>query len=616
VTFTIGSQAYPYTLAALDGFKPGMACDYMFKFTGKEVVLPANIIHDWGYEPSNYLLTATQTEFNLTAFGSTVSGEALRVDFLTTAPGQPTCTTSLQSDTETSVKPDWITPALSSGTAFNGWTSYALTFSATDNFNTSRTGYILVRVSGLTFAVTVNQESEVLFLDRVDPTGEDIALPFAAGSGSFAVATNSSQVPAIKYSTDGVLANATDNAPNWFTKGGASSSAYINGNKTGTQHTTAYSYTENTDTQNTRVLYIHVLVGGDTNTAKRFKVMQAQRPETLVADGMANCYMVKPDKLFDIPVVRAYKYENGVFTDELRIGGTYTGGFYTKVIWEDVTDVVRASGVVSDGRDSKIILHSAAGKTGNALIGLYRLSDSELVWSWHVWVTDYTGVETATNNGYTFMDRNLGATEAKLSLAGRGLLYQWGRKDPMPGGESGMAGFPSLGIFKGMSPDTNDETNVTLKNLTMAEAIVESIRNPTTFYSEVDNTSFDWLPEQNDALWNAAGNVKSIYDPCPVGWRVPIGGNDGASPWYGLQPQAFTVGEFGGVDWGAMGIYPAAGCRHSYNGLFLYGGMYGAFWNASVRGYGGCYMIFEKGLIHFELSTHRPFGFSVRCVRE
>jgi hypothetical protein len=38
VTFTIGSQAYSYILSVLDGFRQGAAYDYMFKFTGKDIV--------------------------------------------------------------------------------------------------------------------------------------------------------------------------------------------------------------------------------------------------------------------------------------------------------------------------------------------------------------------------------------------------------------------------------------------------------------------------------------------------------------------------------------------------------------------------------------------------
>jgi hypothetical protein len=509
---------------APDGkFNVGKSYILTLEFLPTEIALQANTIHDWGYESSNYLLTTTQTEFNLTVHGDAVSGEALRANFLTTAPGQPTCTTSLQSDTETSVKPDWITSVLSAGTAFNGWTSYSLTFSATENFNTLRTGYILVRVSGLTFAVTVNQVSEILFLDRVDPTGEDIALPFAAGSGSFAVATNSSQVPVIKYSTDGVLANATDDAPNWFIKGDVSSSVYVDSGKTGTQHTTVYSYTKNMDTQNARVLYIHVLVRDDANTAKRFKVTQAQHPVTLVADGMANCYMMKPDESFDIPVARAYVYENGAFTDRLRVGGTYTGSFYADVIWEDADDLVRAGGVTSDGRDAKINLHSYPGKTGNALIGLYKSSDSELVWSWHVWVTDYTRDNTWTNNGYTLMDRNLGATDNGINSlaqfrASHGLLYQWGRKDPMPNGLEGAAGYSVFDKFYGI-PYRKDNSQFSLENQSLDEAIISSIKHPTTYYDTYNNR--DWLPVGTGLLWTDENGIKTIYDPCPTGWRVP-----------------------------------------------------------------------------------------------
>jgi hypothetical protein len=531
VTFTIGGQAYSYILSVLDGFKQGTAYDYTFKFTGKDVISMGCTIHNWGYDSSNYLLTTTQTEFNLTAHGDVISDEALRVDFLTTTPGQPTCTTSLQSDTETSVKPDWIKPVLSAGAAFNGWTSYTLTFSATDNLYTFRTGYILVRMSNLIFAVTVSQAGEALFLDRVDSTGEDIILPFTDGSGSFAVATNSWQAPVIKYSTDGVLANATDNVPgsaNWFIKGGTSSSAYTGGGKIGTQYTTTYSYTENMGT-NERIIYIHVIDRDDAmNAALRFKVTQkalSPHPATSVADGMANCYMIQPDESFAFPVARAYRYENGAFTDELRIGGTHTGGFDVAILWTDVNDLVRISKIAYVGKNAKVYIRAAAGKTGNALIGLYKSGGSDILWSWHIWVTDYAADNTWTNNGYTFMDRNLGATDNGINSvaqvrASHGLLYQWGRKDPMPNGLDGAAGYSAINKFYGIPfQGAKDNSKFSLENQSLDEAIISSVKHPTTYYDTYKD--MDWLPVETSLLWTDEKGNKTIYDPCPAGWRAP-----------------------------------------------------------------------------------------------
>jgi hypothetical protein len=159
-----------------------------------------------------------------------------------------------------------------------------------------------------------------------------------------------------------------------------------------------------------------------------------------------------------------------------------------------------------------------------------------IYWSWHIWVVNYdpnTG-GTWTNNGFTFMDRNLGATEAALSLASWGLLYQWGRKDPFPGGKEGTAGYAALSRFKGMS-DAGSKDRVDLNEITVYGGILESIRNPTTFYTS--RSSYDWLPQPDDKLWNTTNDAKTVYDPCPAGWRVPLARADdeNASPWHGIR---------------------------------------------------------------------------------
>jgi hypothetical protein len=108
------------------------------------------------------------------------------------------------------------------------------------------------------------------------------------------------------------------------------------------------------------------------------------------------------------------------------------------------------------------------------------------------------------------MDRNLGALEATLSPASRGLHYQWGRKDPF---------------------SVQDE----LIQFTAGPVSKEdAIKNPSTFYT-TSETPYDWLSSPDDNLWNASGK-KTIYDPCPAGFKIPRNGEEKDSPWAGLTP--------------------------------------------------------------------------------
>ena len=103
------------------------------------------------------------------------------------------------------------------------------------------------------------------------------------------------------------------------------------------------------------------------------------------------------------------------------------------------------------------------------------------------------------------MDRNLGAC-TKLSLdnvnASSGAYYQWGRKDPFfTNANSGAI--------------TAKSTQYTIA--TSPTAIGTAVGNPATFYANDNGTSSDWLTTANNALW---GTNKTIYDPCPAGYRV------------------------------------------------------------------------------------------------
>ena len=168
-----------------------------------------------------------------------------------------------------------------------------------------------------------------------------------------------------------------------------------------------------------------------------------------------------------------------------------------------------------------------------ALIGLFDERDNCL-WSWHIWAADYDPVATAQDytGGRTFMDRNLGALSAAGSdVTSRGLCYQWGRKDPFayPAAEGGSAQYP-LVYGEGFSYDCTDPMSG------YGEMTVEyAAAHPWTFMGGVltgddrDDDAPDWLSPQHPNLWGNASTAtaladtgeKSIYDPCPPGWRVP-----------------------------------------------------------------------------------------------
>jgi uncharacterized protein (TIGR02145 family) len=306
----------------------------------------------------------------------------------------------------------------------------------------------------------------------------------------------------------------------------------------------------------------------------------------------------------------------------------YTGEFTADVVWEDA-DVINGTPTVSGFGNAAKVTVTTNNSQGNAVVAIRKGSD--IVWSYHIWVTNYDGTTTWTNpnqtaHTFTFMDRNLGATEAANSLAGRGLFYQWGRKDPFPGGKSGTAGYAALSKVSGLG------SAGTVSSDNNAGAIVESIQKPTTFYR--DKTNGNWLPEspeRDNFLWSTDGTAsgqKRIYDPCPSGWRVPArtsitSTSDDYSPWKGVaDPTSWSSSsDTGGVtNWGTNAKYPAAGYRIGSSGSISTEGSGGVYWSASPfsssSNYASGLYFHSSGYINRSYSNNRAYGFSVRCAQE
>ena len=165
---------------------------------------------------------------------------------------------------------------------------------------------------------------------------------------------------------------------------------------------------------------------------------------------------------------------------------------------------------------------------GNAVIGAYD-EEGNLLWSWHIWVTDQPKVREYTVGQQTLaiMDRNLGATEPNPNvnaLASYGLYYQWGRKDPsMP---------PPTQDYRPLSTATapyydyygNELRSTEVANIAKP-TVFDAVKNPMYIILPTDIPEFyayDWLNRRINTLWGSEEhNQKTIYDPCPHGYRVP-----------------------------------------------------------------------------------------------
>lgn len=301
----------------------------------------------------------------------------------------------------------------------------------------------------------------------------------------------------------------------------------------------------------------------------------------------ANCFMVAPGGSF---CFNPYKYyQNGVVIENETLKSWCTTDKIrsVKVLWQtkengDVGDPVL--GVVNknapntadddhtnivdlkngdDFANARIYCRVAANTTGGSgVIAAYSGPNGTgvILWSWHIWVTDYnpdpTGnvsvltPATKRKQKYTYngsnqppmMDRNLGAI-AGFTLSdpprnvldmskANGMDYQWGRKDPFVGSYSAVP----ISVIKGLTSTTTPPkgmlnrfgpdgiTYQPLQSSASKTTLRNSCQNPNTFYI-LSGGAIDWCSETSviPTLWNnpnTDSGLKTVNDPCPAGWRV------------------------------------------------------------------------------------------------
>ena len=225
-------------------------------------------------------------------------------------------------------------------------------------------------------------------------------------------------------------------------------------------------------------------------------------PIDLSEHGTANSYIVDGAGLytFDASVIGNGEYgiiEGADFhTNDPNIAPSTV-----EILWQDRTDIVTSLGY---NKADKKVSFMASGREGNVLIAAKDESGT-ILWSWHIWATDKPADQNYLNSAgeFTVMDRNLGAIRADrgendLWRDARGTIYQWGRKDPMQVTRNSWGESP---IYS---------TNQSRVN------IAEAIQNPTVFAGMGFR---NWSLDDNPSLWSET--QKTIYDPCPVGYRMP-----------------------------------------------------------------------------------------------
>lgn len=300
-------------------------------------------------------------------------------------------------------------------------------------------------------------------------------------------------------------------------------------------------------------------------------------------------------------------------------------------------------------------------KQGNAVIAV-RDQNDQIMWSWHIWVTDWlpgTDLKTVTYNGtpYTMMPVNLGwcdgdrtdyegrSVKVKFTQTGTGTTkeitinqiatsvqelgnspyYQWGRKDPI---------VAALGMYR--SKAWYDATGASLGNVVPTSqdnmTIAIGIQNPRTFFGYYDK-EYDnlWAVDHTSTSQDLTTSTKTIYDPCPEGYKVALSnsfrpfttkGNGSTNKeseingtWNDTPPGMNFYCNEGTV------FFPAVGERGERTSNSYYYRIFGEYWTAERHSSGQYFCLSIRGAIeaynsplYISACTYMPttYAYSVR----
>ena len=343
-----------------------------------------------------------------------------------------------------------------------------------------------------------------------------------------------------------------------------------------------------------------------------------------------------------------------------------------KIVWSDEKDLVTSPTIAHVGGDGYLDFEVKQNdiKSGNAVVAVTK--GGVVVWSWHLWfapksaltpipVTNYQGktynfttetlgwkpkgevttynaprtvkvkVEQTIANGGTKQFTVINITQNNGGKKeGIATLYQFGRKDALPG------------------TDTFYPTNsYSFDNTTGGRSLGYAIQHPENMfiYAQTGTYYYDWCNATYYNLWSADNTttgfndnavVKTVYDPCPVGFKMPasnaftgftsngqyqsgaanINANGTADSWDKFSA-AYGHNFYTNGSKTATIFFPASGFRSYSDGSLSTVGVNGCYWSAvPYSTYYGCYLYFGWSGVSPQSHSYRSYGFAARPVSE
>ena len=394
-------------------------------------------------------------------------------------------------------------------------------------------------------------------------------------------------------------------------------------------------------------------------------------------------YFGSPAKNTDVILHHFVDHNSQKITDpwiEKTNNRAYNGINAAEVTWADENNLATLPGspIYRDASGNAFVKFEVKKenlKSGNAVISVKK--GNTILWSWHLWFapknaldkikvtnfqnkvyeftnetlgwkpTEWTGTsystprtvkvkveQTQSNNGVkqiaiVTITQNPGLTKKN----GTTTFYQWGRKDALPGTDATL---PQGSIIKG-------DNQIHMNN---------KIQKPNTFFI----TYFDKWGKimQNDGLivfnyfynlWSMNNNhrgdkdaandievVKTIYDPCPVGFNVPTNGAfsgfttngkcQGPMNVDGTNVKATYDLNSGHLFWTNSNktetiYFPATGYRSLRDSKIDAANVQGDYWSADPYDWtAACVLGFSSNEVYPLFFNTRTYGFAVRPVAE
>ena len=488
-----------------------------------------------------------------------------------------------------------------------------------------------------------------------------------------------------QYSVDNGV-SWTDTRPEWLTAFTASGA----GGTSAQPYDATVSVQTGTDTSPHTTALQNATAKGTADTPYNLSNQTDGGPTD---ENTANCYVVSAPGYYSFPLVygnalknrstneSAYKTGNtgsNILSNFINHTGAGISDPYiannngctpakAELVWQDVMDLVTdiKYNAGSNGGNISFKVDRFSIQQGNAVIAIKDASNNVL-WSWHIWVTDENidnviEVTNYQNVKYNIMPVNLGwcdddvttyaersckvrftagdaskevtirQVSASITIRGNHPYYQWGRKDPLRP-SNGLANTNKTWYDKN---GTSSQSNPATENFSAGvTCIMNYILKPDVMQNQVSgDNAYANLWSVDNTVYTANDNpvVKTVYDPSPVGFKLPPGNVFTGFTTTGGSTS--TSSEINGT-WSSSSLkgwnfytdssksktifFPASGYRYRSNGMVSNVSSDGFYWSAVPSSpTKGHYLYFSSlQVIPLSTSNYRAVGFGVRSCQE